>query len=43
MSLQGIALDHGDLQRTLLLARRVAGRRRVVNDIEMIGSAQTND
>jgi BON domain-containing protein len=34
--LQGIALDYGDLQRTLLLARRVAGRRRVVNQIEVI-------
>jgi BON domain-containing protein len=34
--LQGIALDYGDLQRTLLLARRVAGRRRVVNEIEVI-------
>ncbi len=34
--LQGFALDYGDLQRTLLLARRVAGRRRVVNEIEVI-------
>jgi hypothetical protein len=34
--LQGIALDYGDLQRALLLARRVAGRRRVVNEIEVI-------
>jgi hypothetical protein len=34
--LQGIALDYGDLQRTLLLARRVAGRRRVVNEVEVI-------
>ena len=34
--LQGIALDYGDLQRTLLLAHRVAGRRRVVNEIELI-------
>jgi hypothetical protein len=34
--LQGIALDYGDLQRTLWLARRVAGRRRVVNEIEVI-------
>jgi hypothetical protein len=34
--LQGIALDYGDLQRTWLLARRVAGRRRVVNEIEVI-------
>jgi hypothetical protein len=36
--LQGIALDYGDLQRTLLLARRVAGRRRVVNEIEVISA-----
>jgi osmotically-inducible protein OsmY len=34
--LQGIALDYGDLQRTLWLARRVAGRRRVVNEVEVI-------
>ncbi len=37
--LQGIALDYGDLQRTLLLARRVAGRRRVVNEIEVMSTA----
>jgi hypothetical protein len=36
--LQGIALDYGDLQRTWLLARRVAGRRRVVNEIEVISA-----
>lgn len=36
--LQGIALDYGDLQRTLLLARRVAGRRRVVNEIEVMSA-----
>jgi hypothetical protein len=36
--LQGLALDYGDLQRTLLLARRVAGRRRVVSEIELVAS-----
>jgi osmotically-inducible protein OsmY len=36
--LQGIALDYGDLQRTLWLARRVAGRRRVVNEVEVISA-----
>jgi osmotically-inducible protein OsmY len=34
--LQGIALDISDLQRAVRLARRVAGRRRVVNEIELI-------
>lgn len=34
--LQGIALDVGDLNRALYLARRIAGKRRVVNEMEMI-------
>jgi osmotically-inducible protein OsmY len=34
--LQGIALDVGDLLRALTLARRVAGKRRVVNEMEIL-------
>ena len=36
VTLQGIALDPSDLRRALMLARRVAGRWRVVNKIELI-------
>ncbi len=34
--LQGIALDASDLYRALYLARRIAGTRRVVNEVEFI-------
>ncbi|MFZ1904416.1 MAG: BON domain-containing protein [Steroidobacteraceae bacterium] len=34
--LRGIAMDLGDLNRMLRLARRVAGKRRVVNQIDLI-------
>jgi len=34
--LEGIATDAHDLHRTLFLARRVAGKRRVINAIELI-------
>jgi osmotically-inducible protein OsmY len=34
--LQGIALDVSDLLRALTLARRVAGKRRVVNEMEIM-------
>ena len=34
--LQGIATDASDLHRTLRLARRIAGKRRVINEIELI-------
>ena len=34
--LQGIATDAHDLHRTLFLARRAAGKRRVLNEIELI-------
>lgn len=36
VTLQGVALDSSDLRRALMLASRVAGRRRVVNKIELI-------
>lgn len=36
VTLEGIALDPSDMRRALMLARRVAGRRRVVNKIELI-------
>ena len=39
--LQGIATDLHDLHRALFLARRVAGRRRVLNEVEFI--AQNTD
>jgi hypothetical protein len=34
--LRGIAMDLGDLNRMLRLARRVAGKRRIVNQIDLI-------
>lgn len=36
VKLQGIAIDLWDLQQALRLARRVAGGRRVVNEIELM-------
>ncbi len=36
VTLEGIALDPSDMRRALMLARQVAGRRRVVNKIELI-------
>jgi osmotically-inducible protein OsmY len=40
--LQGIVLDIGDLHRALMLARRIAGRRRVVSELELILSDVDN-
>jgi len=34
--LRGIVMDLGDLNRMLRLARRVAGKRRIVNRIDLI-------
>jgi osmotically-inducible protein OsmY len=34
--LRGIAFDASDLRRALFLARRVAGRRRVVNEVDLL-------
>lgn len=39
--LQGVATDVHDLQRALFLARRAAGKRRVLNEVEFI--AQNTD
>jgi osmotically-inducible protein OsmY len=41
--LRGIVFDTFDLQRTLLLARRAAGKRRVLNEIEYIPADQDTD
>jgi hypothetical protein len=41
--LQGIAIDVSDLRRALFLARRIAGRRRVVNELELISVAADHD
>lgn len=32
---RGVVIDPADMRRVLLLARRVAGRRRVINEIEL--------
>jgi osmotically-inducible protein OsmY len=41
--LRGIAVDVSDLRRALFLARRVAGKRRVVNEIELIPLGEDHD
>jgi osmotically-inducible protein OsmY len=41
--LQGIALDLNDLRQALALARRIAGRRHVVNEMELIPLAADHD
>jgi osmotically-inducible protein OsmY len=41
--LQGIALDVNDLRQALTLARRIAGRRRVVNEIELMPLGADHD
>ncbi len=43
VTLRGIALDLGDLRRTLILARRAAKGRRVVNRIELIPEDMDKD
>ena len=40
--LRGIAVDLSDL-RAMMLARRVAGRRRVVNEVELIMASEDHD
>jgi osmotically-inducible protein OsmY len=41
--LRGIAVDLSDLRRAMMLARRVAGRRRVVNEVELIMASEDHD
>jgi hypothetical protein len=41
--LQGIALDLNDLRQALALARRIAGRRHVVNEMELIPLGADHD
>jgi BON domain len=41
--LEGIARDPSELNRALWLARRAAGRRRVVDEIELIEPTEDND
>lgn len=41
--LRGLAVDLGDLRRALTLARRVAGRRRVINEVELIPASEDHD
>jgi osmotically-inducible protein OsmY len=41
--LQGIATDPYDLNRTLLLARRAANKRRVLNEVELIAVDSPQD
>jgi osmotically-inducible protein OsmY len=41
--LQGIALDVNDLRQALFLARRIAGRRHVVNEMELIPLGADHD
>jgi osmotically-inducible protein OsmY len=43
VTVQGIAFDVGDLHRALMLARRVAGRRRVVNEVELVVDIECHD
>jgi osmotically-inducible protein OsmY len=40
---RGIVVDLSDLRRTLLLARRVAGRRHVINELELIPLGADHD
>jgi osmotically-inducible protein OsmY len=41
--LRGVAVDVSDLRQALALARRIAGRRRVVNEIELIALDADHD
>jgi osmotically-inducible protein OsmY len=41
--LRGVAVDASDLRQALALARRIAGRRRVVNEIELIALDADHD
>jgi len=41
--LQGIAYEPSDLRRALYLARRVAGKRRVLNEIELMPIGSDSD
>lgn len=41
--LQGIAFDVWDMQRMLYLARKAAGSRRVVNEIELLVDVEAHD
>jgi osmotically-inducible protein OsmY len=41
--LRGIAVDLSDLRRALTLAHQVAGRRRVVNEVELIAPGEDHD
>jgi BON domain len=41
--LQGIAFDVWDMQRMLYLARKTAGARRVVNEIELLVDVESHD
>jgi len=43
VTLRGIAFDVGDLRRALMLARRVAGGRRVVNEVELVVDIECHD
>lgn len=43
VKLEGIARDPSDLNRALMLARRAAGRRRVVNAVELMEDTEDND
>lgn len=41
--LQGIAFDQADLTRALILARRAAGGRRVLNEVELVVTEDEHD
>jgi len=38
-----MVFDLSDLRRTLFLARRIAGKRRVVNELELIVDVECHD
>lgn len=40
---RGVVIDPSDLRRVLFLARRVAGRRRVINEIELQALSADHD
>jgi osmotically-inducible protein OsmY len=40
---RGMVFDLSDLRRTLFLARRIAGKRRVVNELELIVDVECHD
>jgi len=43
VTLKGIAFDVSDLRRALMLTRRVAGGRRIVNDVELLVDIECHD